>query len=95
MHRDIVQDIPTGFDNLGTTGRCAVQGLYRPGRLFSLQGHPEFNEFIITKILDFRHEQGIFDDNTYNEALQRVALDHDGIVAGVAMCKFIATALEL
>lgn len=38
--------LPTGWINVGRTELCPVQGLYKPGRVLSLQGHFEFDTFV-------------------------------------------------
>lgn len=64
--------------NLGFSGPCAVQGLYMPKRLISIQAHPEFNEFIMTQLLEARHDSGLFNDELYESGSSRVAKEHDG-----------------
>lgn len=39
-------ELPGPWVNLGSTDICPIQGLYYPGRVFSLQGHFEFDTFI-------------------------------------------------
>ncbi|KAG0652502.1 glutamine amidotransferase [Hyphodiscus hymeniophilus] len=46
MHRDIVYNYPDGVESLAYTEKCAVQGMYIPKRVITVQGHPEFNEEI-------------------------------------------------
>lgn len=38
--------LPEPWVNLGSSDICPIQGLYYPGRVFSLQGHFEFDSFI-------------------------------------------------
>jgi GMP synthase-like glutamine amidotransferase len=54
------------FKLLGSTQHCAVQGVYQPCRVFTLQGHFEFDRFINTSTL--RHFAGKF--NWGSEGLQ-------------------------
>lgn len=37
--------LPESWCWLGSTDHCAVQGVYQPGRVFTLQGHFEFDKF--------------------------------------------------
>jgi len=60
MHRDIVTALPEGAENLGSTEKCEIQGLYAPGRYISVQGHPEFTEDIVREILLARGDSGVF-----------------------------------
>lgn len=89
MHRDIVYEVPEGCVNLGYSPRCAIQGLYMPGRILSVQAHPEFNEFVMTQLCEARHDQGLFDDELYRDGLVRAGKHHDGELLGRRIVKFI------
>jgi GMP synthase-like glutamine amidotransferase len=89
MHRDIVLGVPEGIENLGSSPRCQVQGLYLRGRVFTLQAHPEFDAFITSKIIALKYEQGIFTKKIEQDALSRAELNHDGAVVGRVICKFL------
>ena len=89
MHRDIVYELPKDCVNLGHSPRCSIQGFYRPRKLLTVQAHPEFNEFIITKIMELRHEQKIFDDQLFQDGMARAGSPHDGALVGAAICKFL------
>lgn len=43
--------LPNTWVVVGSTPHCAVQGVYEPGRVFTLQGHFEFNRFVNSEIL--------------------------------------------
>ncbi|KAF9883923.1 hypothetical protein FE257_002666 [Aspergillus nanangensis] len=81
MHRDITYEVPNGCVNLGSSPRCEVQGLYLPKRILTVQGHPEYNEFVVSKLLEVRHAQGIFDDALFSDGMSRVGKNHDGTVS--------------
>ncbi|KAJ5513898.1 hypothetical protein N7463_003450 [Penicillium fimorum] len=89
MHRDIVFDVPIGYMNLATSPKCEVQGLYLPKRVLSVQGHPEYNESIMSCLLEARHDNGIFDDKLYNDGLSRVGDSHDGWLIAKVIARFI------
>ena len=89
MHRDIVFYYPQGVEQLGSSPVCKVQGMYAQKRLITVQGHPEFNAEIMTEILNKRHDVGIFDDATFDAAIDRVTLHHDGVVVGKAFLRFL------
>ncbi|KAJ5434611.1 hypothetical protein N7491_005206 [Penicillium cf. griseofulvum] len=82
MHRDIVFDAPAGCTNLATSPKCEVQGLYLAKRVLSVQGHPEYNEGIMSCLLEARHDNGIFDDELYK----------DGWLIAKAIARFILDA---
>jgi len=81
--------MPEGALLLGSTDKCKVQGMFLPGRYITVQGHPEFTRDIVSEIVDFRHEGGIFDDALYNDAMQRVVREQDGVDVARAFVKFM------
>ena len=89
MHKDIVHDHPTGVESLGSSPVCDVQGMYVPNRLISVQGHPEFDDEMVTAICEKRHEQGIFDDETFTDAISRVKNEQDGVTVAQGFLKML------
>lgn len=88
MHRDVVLHLPKGCQNIGYSPLCETQGLYQPGQVFSVQAHPEFDKFIMDTILDTRYEQKVFDNSQYAAGKTRNR-NHDGILVGIAIWKFL------
>jgi GMP synthase-like glutamine amidotransferase len=89
MHRDIVYTYPPEVTPLGHSPRCAVQGMYVPRRLITVQGHPEFTEEIVSEILDARVQAGVFTEDEYRDAMNRVKNHHDGVAVGVTFLRFL------
>lgn len=89
MHRDNVFEVPQGCVNLGSSPRCEVQGFYLPQRVLALQGHPEYDEFVMTELIKLRHAMGRFDAELANDGLSRAGKQHDGGLIAKAACKFI------
>ena len=89
MHRDIVYNYPEGTEELAYTDKCAVQGMYIPNRLITVQGHPEFTEEIVRELLIARHGSGIFNDEMFEDAMCRVDKYHDGVVVAQAFLRFL------
>ena len=89
MHRDCVFNYPEGVEELGYSPVCKVQGMYSPKRLMTVQGHPEFNQEIMTEIINTRHATGIFDDKAYDTHIKKAELPHDGLVVSQAFLKFL------
>lgn len=89
MHRDVVFEYPSGVEALAYTDKCAVQGMYIPRRLITVQGHPEFNEEIVRELLVARHQQGIFDDEVFADGMRRVDKSQDGVVVAMAFLRFL------
>ncbi|ODV89012.1 hypothetical protein CANCADRAFT_58052 [Tortispora caseinolytica NRRL Y-17796] len=71
MHRDIVATIPEGAEIIGTTSICPNQGFFIADRVITLQGHPEFNLFIIGELLESRLQSGIFTKEFYDETSRK------------------------
>ena len=89
MHRDIIFNYPPDVEELGSSPVCKVQGMYSRKRLISVQGHPEFNQTIITEIIKARHSQGVFDDVQYEDGMKKAALHHDGVLVAQAFLRFL------
>ena len=89
MHRDLVFYYPEGVQELGSSDRCKVQGMYVPKKVFTVQGHPEFTSEIVAELLETRHKQKIFTDEIYQEAMARVERPHDGVLVAQAFVKFL------
>lgn len=89
MHRDIVYTWPASVEKLGSSPRCEVQGMYLKGRLIAVQGHPEFNGDIESELLQRRRNQGIFNDEQYEEGMSRVRNPHDGVKVAAAFLRFL------
>ncbi|KAJ5101389.1 hypothetical protein NUU61_003611, partial [Penicillium alfredii] len=53
-----------------------------PNRILTLQGHPEYNESIMTCLLNTRNNRGIFGDETYRSGMARAGNQHDGEFVG-------------
>jgi GMP synthase-like glutamine amidotransferase len=56
IHHDHVvlpspETLPSSWMTVGSTQHCAIQGVYERGRVFTLQGHFEFDRFINSEII--------------------------------------------
>lgn len=89
MHRDAVLEVPPGAVLLGSSPSCEVQGLYQEGRYISFQAHPEFDDFIMSNILKTRHDQKVFDDTMFADAMERAPKHHDGVLVATAIWRFL------
>ena len=89
MHIDTVFSYPEGVEELGYSPVCKVQGMYVPRKLLTVQGHPEFNQEIMTEILNVRHALGVFDDAAFESGMERVVKPHDGLIVSQAFLKFL------
>ena len=89
MHQDVVFNCPSDVTLLGSSPRCAVQGMYSPRRFVGVQGHPEFTGWIETEIIETRAKAGVFGEEQARDALQRAGKEHDGVSIGTTFLKFL------
>ncbi|RGP77480.1 hypothetical protein FLONG3_4399 [Fusarium longipes] len=89
MHRDAVLEVPEGLVNLGSSSKCEIQGLYKPGRIISFQAHPEFDDFIMGEIMQARYAQKVFSKEMYEEGITRARAEHDGVLVSAKIWEFL------
>ncbi|GKT45209.1 putative glutamine amidotransferase-like protein [Colletotrichum spaethianum] len=89
MHRDVVTANPPGTESLAYTELCPVQGFYSPKKFITVQGHPEFTGPIVSEILNVRHKAGVFDEETFTDAINRANIEHDGVNIARGFLRFL------
>lgn len=89
MHKDIVYDYPPLVEKLGSSSLCEVQGMHIPRRLITVQGHPEFDKEIMVEILKGRRDQGILDENLFQDAISRAGHSQDGLDVAATFLRFM------
>lgn len=72
----------------GTTEHTEVQGVYIQKRLFTSQGHMEFNEKYVKRQLEMRVDAGTVHQNDAEEAAERASWMHDGLIVAKAVLRF-------
>lgn len=101
MHIDYVVDAPkpteknkdllppgTEVHVWGASDHTGVQGCYIQKRLFTSQGHMEFDEKMVKRQLEKRVESGALDKNDADEASERADWMHDGLLVAKAVVRF-------
>ncbi|PVI01597.1 class I glutamine amidotransferase-like protein [Periconia macrospinosa] len=99
MHLDTVVDAPSPektdlLDNdvkvyvWGSSKHTDVQGVYIKKRLFTTQGHMEFNEVNVKRQLEMRVKSGSVREKDANEASERADWMHDGLLVAKAVLRF-------
>jgi GMP synthase-like glutamine amidotransferase len=68
--------LPTSWMSVGNTQHCAVQGVYEPGRVLTLQGHFEFDRFANSECIKHFFEP-IWEAERLQEALAAIEADDD------------------
>lgn len=89
MHRDQAYGVPDGATLLASTDICPNQGFLVPGKVITVQGHPEFTGEIMGEILESRHAIGLFPDGLYESGMERRAEEHDGEALARVFLKFL------
>ncbi|KAJ7176622.1 class I glutamine amidotransferase-like protein [Mycena filopes] len=94
MHQDHVPELPPTFHLLGSTTVSMTQGMVRfnspdappPSpvalsdiHIFTVQGHPEFHEGIVSKLVAMRTESGILSAAVSADAVRRAGWQNDGV----------------
>lgn len=99
MHLDRVENPPspsttslldpgTEVHVWGTSDHTGVQGVYIPRRLFTTQGHMEFDEKMVKRQLEMRVESGSVEKSDAEEARETAEWMHDGILVAKAVLRF-------
>ena len=91
MHRDHVPELPSTCQLLASTSITPNQGFirYLPNappspspsdiQIFTVQGHPEFTESIVSSVVDLRESTGVFDKDMAADARRRAQWRNDGV----------------
>jgi GMP synthase-like glutamine amidotransferase len=99
MHLDTVLDAPspektsllppdTKVHVWGSSKHTDVQGVYIPRRLFTTQGHMEFDQAMVKRQLEMRVDSGSVKEDDAAEAAERAEWMHDGLVVAKAVLRF-------
>lgn len=92
LHGDHVRFVDHGLPDdvvlVGSTSLCHIQGLYRPGRLLTIQGHPEFDQFISTECLKLVATRAGWEAEFANAAIASAQADDDAAIAADIIMAF-------
>jgi GMP synthase-like glutamine amidotransferase len=72
----------------GTSDHTGVQGVYIQNRLFTTQGHMEFNEVMVKRQLEMRVNAGSVSAEEADEAAEKADWMHDGKIVATAVLRF-------
>lgn len=86
VHQDRIdaESITKDFVRVGQTELCDVQGIYKSGRVFSLQGHPEFNPEIATEC-----RKPIMEETDFEGTIRNGFVGDDHLYAACAILEFL------
>lgn len=96
IHADHVvlpDQLPSGWMRVGTTKHCAVQGVYEEGRVFTLQGHFEFDKFVNQETVKWLFGETWAKDRVW-EALQSMEGADDAILVAEMIVQFFVAGSE-
>lgn len=79
--------LPEGFCSIGSSDHCALQGIWKKGRVFTYQGHAEFDRFVNRETVKVFGKL-IWDDGYMERALKAVDADDDAVWAAQVMLRF-------
>ncbi|KAF8919530.1 class I glutamine amidotransferase-like protein, partial [Mucidula mucida] len=93
MHRDYVVSLPEGYELLAENDVCTVQGFVKQVdgkvKVITVQGHPEFTEDIVDKLVTVRGESGILSQDMVKDVARRRKDPTDGAKIADAIWKII------
>ncbi|KAH7176893.1 class I glutamine amidotransferase-like protein [Dactylonectria macrodidyma] len=92
LHADHVTfmngSIPNGVHLIGSTSQCQNQGIYQPGRILTLQGHPEFDQFITTECLKLVGHRVGWEEEFLDAAIASATVSDDAAIAANIIVAF-------
>lgn len=92
VHHDHVvipaHGLPDEWVVVGRTEHCAVQGVYQLGRIFTLQGHFEFDRVVNSEVIRFFFENE-WDEKRLGDALEAIDVDDDSALVARWIARFL------
>lgn len=91
VHADhvVLPSLPTDFVSVGRSDHCALQGIYKSGRVLTFQGHAEFDEWINRETVT-AFGKPIWSQEVLEAALEKVKGEDDSLYAARVMLEFFA-----
>ncbi|KAF2452020.1 class I glutamine amidotransferase-like protein [Karstenula rhodostoma CBS 690.94] len=84
-----LESLPDSWIILGATQHCAMQGMYDPARIFTLQGHFEFDRFVNTELMKVFGAKGKWSSQMIQDGLEAVDADDDAEFIGEIVLQFM------
>ncbi|KAJ4305737.1 hypothetical protein N0V90_001268 [Kalmusia sp. IMI 367209] len=79
--------LPDTWTILGSTQHCAIQGMYDPARVLTLQGHFEFDRFVNTEIMKVFGVS--WDPQMLQDGLEAIDADDDAELVAEVVLQFL------
>ena len=89
VHADhvVLPTLPPGFEVVGSSQHCVLQGIWKRGRVLTYQGHAEFDRFVNAETLKV-FGKPIWSEGYMEEALRAVDRDDDAMWAAGVILRF-------
>lgn len=81
-----------GWVRVGASPLCGVQGVYKPGKVLTFQGHPEFDGFLNEQGVRNLEKSGVLNGDEVKTALDWIHRDDDAILHGEVVIDFMVRA---
>ncbi|KAF2733967.1 class I glutamine amidotransferase-like protein [Polyplosphaeria fusca] len=81
------ESLPESWTTVGRTKHCAVQGMYQPGRVLTLQGHFEFDRFVNSETMKVFGAK--WDSEVLKKTLEAIDADDNSLVAAEMVVRFL------
>ncbi|KAM5342278.1 hypothetical protein ACJ41O_013244 [Fusarium nematophilum] len=91
IHADSVvvppSGLPDGWLRIGSSAQCSTQGVYRPGRVLTYQGHFEFDRFVNSETIKVFGAE--WDPVLLHRYLDAINADDDSLEAAEMVVRFL------
>lgn len=82
-----INSLPPTWMTVGSTDHCIVQGVYEPGRILTLQGHFEFDQFVNAETVKFFFPNLV--PEVLSQHLDAIHADDDAVAAARMVLAFL------
>lgn len=84
--------LTNGWVRVGASRMCDVQGVYKPGKVLTFQGHPEFDGFLNAQGVRNLEESAVLSREQVDRSLKQIYQQDDAILYGEVFIDFIIRA---
>lgn len=96
LHADhaVLRDarLTDGWVCVGASRLCDVQGVYKPGKVLTFQGHPEFDAFLNEQGIRNLERNAVLSRAQVDDNLKQIHQEDDAILYGEVLIDFIVRA---
>ncbi|KAM0817501.1 putative Glutamine amidotransferase domain-containing protein [Seiridium cardinale] len=81
-----------GWLRIGASRLCDVQGVYKPRKVLTFQGHPEFDDFLNEHGVRNLEKSAVLSKKQVDDSLRQIRQEDDAILHGEILIDFIVKA---